>query len=324
MNPVVSVVIPTFNYGRYVKDCLDSLVTQRFPEFEAIVVDDCSTDGTFDMLSGNLPDERFHLHRQERNQGASVARNTGVEMARGEYIVFLDADDLLLPGHLETVVCLGRELPSVALFCCDCQLIGPTGDLLHGGTTWHSVQYALTGRDLASGVRTLSDIFHFSHCFTGYTVRRETYQQLNGMDQSLFPLDDYDFMLRLAGRGYGVYYSDKLLALRRDHDVNCSGFRNSVKVSRKKLECLRLALSAHPELRHSDRGSAARLSAVFEELAISHFNEKQWGHSALAMAKCLAQDPRRLAHLTRLAGRRLTRPCGITPPVLGGSQVSGR
>ena len=82
MNPVVSVVIPTFNYGHYIRECLDSLVTQRFPEFEAIVVDDCSTDGTFDVLSGNLPDQRFRLQRQERNQGASVARNTGVEMAR--------------------------------------------------------------------------------------------------------------------------------------------------------------------------------------------------------------------------------------------------
>ena len=215
-------------------------------------------------------------------------------------------------------------MPWVALFCCDCQLIGPTGELLHGGKTWHAVQSTLTGRDLASGVRTLSDIFHFSHCFTGYTVRREAYQQLNGMDQSLFPLDDYDFMLRLAGRGCGVYYSNEVLALRRDHDVNCSGFRNSVKVCRKKLECLRLALSAHPELRHSDRGSTARLSAVFEELAISHFNEQQWGHCALAMAECLAHDPRRLAHLTRLAGRRLTRPRGIRPPVRGGSQVSGR
>src|SRR5207253_1816034 len=92
MNTVVSVVIPTFNYGHYIQECLDSLLKQSFAQFEAIIVDDRSTDGTFEMLSGNLPDERFRLHRQERNQGASVARNTGVKLARGEYIVFLDAD----------------------------------------------------------------------------------------------------------------------------------------------------------------------------------------------------------------------------------------
>ncbi|MDR3639315.1 MAG: glycosyltransferase [Isosphaeraceae bacterium] len=319
MEPTVSVIIPTFNYGNYIGECTEALLSQKFGEFEAIIVDDCSTDGTFDKLHGNLPDERFRIHRQDRNQGASVARNTGVGMARGEYIVFVDADDLLLPGHLETVVRLGRALPSVALICCDCQLIGPTGSLLHGGRTWHSVLGALTGRDQVSGMRSLSDIFHFSHCFTGYTVRREVYQELGGMDQSLFPLDDYDFMLRLAGQGRGVYYSDEVLALRRDHDVNCSGVRNSVKVGRKKLECLRLALSAHPELRASGRGSRARFAEVLEELAISHFYGREWARGLLAVTRCLAHDPRRLARLSTLAGRRLTRPRTMGPPVLADS-----
>jgi glycosyltransferase involved in cell wall biosynthesis len=322
MNIVVSVVIPTFNYSHYIRECLDSLLSQRFTDFEAIVVDDRSTDGTFEMLSGNLPDARFRIHRQDRNQGASVARNTGVDMAAGELVVFLDADDLLLPGHLETVVRLGREMPSVGLVCCDCQLIGPDGALLHGGRTWHSVQAEIAGIDLASGERTLPDIFRFSHCFTGYTVRREVYRRLKGMDQSLFPLDDYDFMLRVAGAGQGVYYSDEVLALRRDHDVNCSGVRNSVKVSRKKLECLRLALAAHPELRRPGR---ARLSEVLQELAIGHFYKKEWASCALAVASCLAHDPTRAGRLARLAGRRLSRPRRpAVPPAPAETQVSGR
>jgi hypothetical protein len=205
-------------------------------------------------------------------------------------------------------------MPSVALFCCDCRLIGPSGDLRHGAKTWHSVQCALTGRDLASGERTLSDIFQFSHCFTGYTVRREVYQQLGGMNQCLFPLDDYDLMLRVAGHGYGVYYSNEVLALRRDHDANCSGIRNSVTVGRKKLECLEMALATNPNNRQLGRGRAARLSEVLQEIAISHFYEKQWARCALATAKCLTHDPRRLANIARLGRRRFARLRGVGQP----------
>ncbi len=308
MSTVVSVVIPTYNYGRYIGQCLNSLLEQRFSRFEVIIVDDCSTDGTAEMLAERLPDERFRFHRQDRNQGASVARNTGVAMARGEYIVFLDADDVLLPGHLDEMVQLGGAFPSIALFCCDCQLIGSDGAILHGGKTWHSVQCALADYKLTSGVRSLADIFDFSHCFTGYTVRRHVYQQLGGMDQRVFPLDDYDFMMRLAGRGFGVYYSDHVLALRRDHDVNCSGYRNSVKVGRKKLECLQRMLDLYPELRDSGPGRhASRLSGVLQELAVSHFYEGQWGRCVWTTARCLAYDFRRLPRLAKLATRRLAR-----------------
>ena len=322
MTPVVSVVIPTFNYGHYIRPCLESLLQQRFSRFETIIVDDCSTDGTAEMLAGRLPDERFRFHRQEHNQGASVARNTGVELARGEYIVFLDADDVLLPGHLEEMVQLGVEMPSIALFCCDCQLIGSDGSLLHCGRTWHSVQCALAGYELTSGVRTLADIFHFSHCFTGYTVRRHIYRQLGGMDQGVFPLDDYDFMMRLAGQGRGVYYSDQVLARRRDHDVNCSGYRNSVKVGRKKLECLRRILAQYPELRHRGPGGhASRLSEVFQELAVSHFYEKQWAHCAAATVQCLLHDPRRCSRLAKLAARRLARSRIYSPFLVAATEA---
>jgi len=96
--------------------------------------------------------------------------------------------------------------------------------------------------------------------------------------------------------------------------VNCSGIRNSVKVSRKKLECLRLALAAHPELRRSGRGGPSRLSEVLEELAIGHFFEKDWARCALAVANCLAHDPTRAGRLAQLAGRRLSRRRGDAGP----------
>jgi glycosyltransferase involved in cell wall biosynthesis len=307
MPPLVSVVIPTFNCAHYIQECLQSLVAQRYERFEAIIVDDASTDDTFDLLSGRLPDGRFRIHRQEQNQGASIARNTGVGMASGEYVVFVDADDCLLPDHLETVVRELDQMPDVGLLCCDSRLIGPAGETLHGGKTWHEVQCAIKGRTLATGHRSLNDIFQFSHCFTGFTVRRSVYEAVGGLDQTIFPLDDYDFMLRVAGRGHGVFYIDEALALRRDHDANWSGARYSVKVGQMKLRCLEQAVAANPELRATGRAIPRRFAEVYEELAISCFYQRQWKEAVSKLIRAATLDPRRIGNITKLGLRGVSR-----------------
>jgi glycosyltransferase involved in cell wall biosynthesis len=311
MQPTVSVIVPTYNCAPYIQECINSLVAQAHENFEAIIVDDASTDGTFDLLSGRLPDSRFRIHRQERNQGASVARNTGVAMSSGSYIALVDSDDCLLPGHLAAVVERFEQMPDVGLVCCDCKLIGPDGETLHGGKTWHEIQCLIKGRALATGPRTLSDIFQFSHCFTGFAVRASVYRAVGGLDQTIFPLDDYDFMLRVAGRGHGVFYIDEVLALRRDHDANWSGRRYSIKVGQMKIRSLEQALAANPELRDMGRAVSRRFAEVYEELAISCFYERRWRQAIAALARAARLDPARLPKITRLGlrgvGRRARR-----------------
>jgi len=311
MQPLISVIIPTYNCAHFIRECLSSIVAQSHGSFEAIVVDDASTDGTFDSLSGSLPDGRFRIHRQERNQGASVARNTGVRMAAGQYIALVDADDLLLPDHLSTVVRVFDEMPDVGLVCCDSRLIGPAGETLHGGRTWHEIQCSIKGYSLKAGRRTLADIFSFSHCFTGFAIRRGVYEAAGGLDQTIFPLDDYDFMLRVAGRGHGVFYLDEVLALRRDHDANWSGLRHSVKVGQMKIRSLEQALGANPELRELGRVVPRRFAEVYEEMAISCLYERRWGQAFSALARAARLDPSRLLNITKLAlrsaGRRARR-----------------
>lgn len=99
MSPRVSVVVPCFNYGRFVAEAVASILAQSFRDFEVIVVDDGSTDDTPDVLR-RITDPRVRVLRQA-NQGCAAARNAGRALARGEFLAFLDADDLWRPTYLE-------------------------------------------------------------------------------------------------------------------------------------------------------------------------------------------------------------------------------
>src|SRR5271165_7143352 len=96
--PLISVVIPTYNYGRYVPQAVESVLAQTFKDFEIIVVDDGSTDDTPQQLEPYQ--DRIRVHKQA-NQGVSAARNAGVRLARAALVAFLDADDVWHPRKLE-------------------------------------------------------------------------------------------------------------------------------------------------------------------------------------------------------------------------------
>src|SRR5688500_7201655 len=100
--PRVSVIVPAFNQARYLPETVDSVLRQSFKDFEVIIIDDGSTDDTPDVARSIL-DTRVQYARQA-NRGPSAARNAGLRHAVGEYIAFLDSDDILLPCHLETLV----------------------------------------------------------------------------------------------------------------------------------------------------------------------------------------------------------------------------
>lgn len=98
----ISVIIPVYNADRYLKECLDSVLSQSLKEIEVICVDDCSVDDSYDILTNYADkDERVIVLRNDSNMHAGACRNRGIDAARGEYLRFLDADDYLLDGVLE-------------------------------------------------------------------------------------------------------------------------------------------------------------------------------------------------------------------------------
>lgn len=100
--PYFSIIIPMYNVEKYIKICVDSLLAQTFQDFEIIIVDDVSTDNSYEICKKLYGDnEKIRLIQQEKNQGQGSARNQGLKIANGKYIWFVDADDIALPDVLK-------------------------------------------------------------------------------------------------------------------------------------------------------------------------------------------------------------------------------
>ena len=112
MQPEVTIIVPTYNYGHLIGETLNCLINQVFKDWEAIIIDDGSTDETEKVvLKYTAIDSRIKYSKQE-NKGVSVARNLGVKLAKGNFIQFLDADDLISPQkiNLQLLFSLDNQL----------------------------------------------------------------------------------------------------------------------------------------------------------------------------------------------------------------------
>lgn len=114
--PKVSVIIPSYNLGRYLGETLQSVMDQSFKDWECLIVENGSTDGSVSLVKETAArDSRFIPVLLPENKGVAVARNRGLEMAGGEYILFLDADDLIEPGYMAAAVEVLDADPSLTL-----------------------------------------------------------------------------------------------------------------------------------------------------------------------------------------------------------------
>ena len=105
MNELVSIVMPSYNCGKFVEETIHSVQAQTYQNWEIIFMDDCSTDDTAKIVSAmQEEDSRIHFYQNESNSGAAVSRNNALKIARGRWIAFLDSDDLWEPTKLEKQV----------------------------------------------------------------------------------------------------------------------------------------------------------------------------------------------------------------------------
>ena len=118
--PAVSVIIPLYNAQNFIAECLDSLLIQTFQDFEVIVVDDCSVDNSAKIVESYLEKfgGRLKLSRTKKNSGRpALPRNKGLNLSRGEYVFFMDNDDLLMPTALEEMYTLAKNYDAEVVYC---------------------------------------------------------------------------------------------------------------------------------------------------------------------------------------------------------------
>ncbi|MFN2577920.1 MAG: glycosyltransferase family 2 protein [Pyrinomonadaceae bacterium] len=203
--PSVSVVIPAYNVARYIGETLESVFTQTFTDYEVLVVNDGSPD-TEDFEQAIKPYlSRIHYLKQE-NGGASVARNAGLQAARGEFIAFLDADDLWLPAYLDQQMRFIRE-HGCDLVCADATFFG---DAATEGQTYMTT---LMKDAPPSGDVTFLELVVSKRSLitSGVVVRRQPIIEIGLFDEALRNAQDFDLWLRLARRGNRLFYQRRVL-----------------------------------------------------------------------------------------------------------------
>lgn len=151
--PFVSVVIPAYNTGRYIAEALDSVFRQSFTDYEVIVVDDGSTDDTREIV-GRLGDRVIYFH--QKNQGLAVARNSGLRLATGDYITYLDADDVWEPDNLKMKAQTLRAVPGLGGVFSEFSIFDDDGERHARGTRELFPFFARTGKSF-------DDVFLSTH-----------------------------------------------------------------------------------------------------------------------------------------------------------------
>jgi GT2 family glycosyltransferase len=208
-SPRVSAIVPAYNSVRYLPEAIDSVLAQTYRDFEIIVVDDGSTDGTQGVLARY--GDRIRVVRQS-NQGSAAARNAGILAARGEFIAFLDADDLWLPQKLERQMRLFGERPEIGWVYSDYREFDESGLGTRSFFEREGLRHPPEGwvlPALAEGCIT----------WTTTVVMRASCFHEAGLFDPVFPrAQDYDMWLRLAAR-FPVACVAEVLALYRRHQA---------------------------------------------------------------------------------------------------------
>jgi glycosyltransferase involved in cell wall biosynthesis len=197
-HPLVSVVMPAYNRADYIGAAIASVLRQSYPHWQLHIVDDGSRDGTPDVVRG-FTDTRI-LYLQQPNAGQSAARNRAIAAAGGQYICFLDSDNLWNADKLEYQVGLARENPDFDVFYSDTQTISATGEPLPApsATRW-------SGRVTDKLLR--SNFVNFNTSL----IRAQALRRSGGFDEQLRSGEDFDLWLRLSLHSQ-FHYSQKVLA----------------------------------------------------------------------------------------------------------------
>lgn len=197
----VSVVIPTYNRSDVISRAIESVLRQTFTDFEILIVDDCSTDNTKQIVK-RLDDPRICYYRHDTNQGGSAARNTGIEHAEGKYIAFLDSDDEWFPRKLERQVNYLESLPEewVAVYCkWEGKRNGYFGRVRGLMSRFFSDNVgAEGGQELIPYILTMT--FPIGGAST-LLVKHETVETMSGFDESFQRHQDWEFLIRLLQHG---------------------------------------------------------------------------------------------------------------------------
>jgi len=244
MAPTVSVIIPTYDRADLIERAVQSVLEQTLNDLECLVVDDGSTDETVSVVN-SIDDDRVTVIEHGENGGAAAARNVGIEMASGEYLAFLDDDDVWRPEKLAKQITLLQSTPdTVGLVYCWMDYHDDDGNIVT------AYRPELRG-DIFLDVLDKQRIGNSSTLVVPASVVND----VGGFDESILRGDDGDFIRRIALEYDVDYVSETLVDAYVDHghrritSQDERGARNAIHDQKAKLRKFSTEFAAHPEKR---------------------------------------------------------------------------
>lgn len=213
-DPGVSVIMSVFNSEKYLGEAVESILNQTHRDFEFIIVDDCSTDGSPDILNEyTRKDPRIRLLKNEKNLGLTKSLNRAISQAKGKYIARMDSDDAALEDRLARQVEFMEYHPDVVLL----------------GTAFYEID--ASGKELSRKMFPLSDreirrilIKYNPFCHASVLIRRAALAETGPYDEHISKTQDYDLWFRLANKGRVANLSDFLMKRRYEGgNISISG-----------------------------------------------------------------------------------------------------
>jgi glycosyltransferase involved in cell wall biosynthesis len=277
--PVVSVLIPTYNRAHCICNAIDSVLAQTFTNVEIVVVDDGSKDETPEVMAREYQHEPRVRYLRQQNGGVSAARNHGLRHCRGEFVAFLDSDDVWLPWKLELQVACFRRFPDAVLTWTDMQAINAAGDVtcerylpkMYRAYRWFTKNDLFTESvpldELCPGLADMVGPLRawkgeiYSQMIMGNLVhtstvmdRRDIVQQVGWFDEKLRRGgEDYDFHIRACKLGPVVFVDAPLIKYQTGVADQITVYAESVNMAMPYLHTITRELRANRDKIHLPR-----------------------------------------------------------------------
>jgi glycosyltransferase involved in cell wall biosynthesis len=227
--PTVSVIIPSYNHERFVKECIQSVLKQTFQDFEIIITDDGSSDRTVEIIE-NFKDPRIKLFRHIKNKGASVATNNCISNSNGKYIAMLSSDDAWYLEKLEVQVQYLDEHPEIAAVFGKPEWVDESGNPIK-----EKYFPAMDMFDVGNRTRFewLNHFFYKGNCLCHpcSLVRKECYAEVGMLNPSFASIPDFDLWVRICLKYEIAILDQKLIQFRwMSNETNASSDTNQNRI----------------------------------------------------------------------------------------------
>ncbi|NWJ97170.1 MAG: glycosyltransferase [Chloroflexi bacterium] len=281
-NPLVSVIMPSYNCRRWIGEALDSLLNQTYANLDIVVVDDGSTDDTATYLQENYAGKITYIYQP--NGGLAHARNTGIRAAKGELISFLDADDWIVAEKIAHQVAYLKQHP-------ECDIVYCNYWYAYDDNPTHLIIAEEFGFRIRAGEIMPLLLGGDNFPMHAPLLRRKCVERVKGFLESLRSLEDFDFWLRLAGAGFRFEYLDERLVIYRKRAGSLSRDLTNLRLHRYRAYA-HIKEVLEPKQLH-EALQKTEIAASFEfGLARAYFEKKDY-RAGLRQVVAALRTPRR-------------------------------